>query len=268
MEQIEAKETVVKIYETNTFNTLLGESMHPGGLQLTERAFQNISLSNDSAILNLCCGKGSSDFFLSQKYGCKVVGIDLSRKAISTAQDIASKNGANVEFHVADAQNLPFNDENFDIVLSECSFSVLEHKTQTASEIRRVLRPDGTFVMSDLFVKDHECQDCNVSSRSLKSALPLVPCVDGAMTLQGYIALFEHIGFQCLLVEDHTTEMKKLGFKMAMQFGSREQFMRCLSTELGSTKNTGGQYTSIDMYKKIFKEGRLEYGLLKFSKLR
>jgi SAM-dependent methyltransferase len=100
----------------------------------------------DMVVLDAACGEGYGSDLLAQK-AQSVTGIDLSAEAVNHAQD---RYGAreNLQFRVADCTNLPFPDNTFDRVVS---FETLEHlaeQNQLLSEFRRVLKPDGSLVLS------------------------------------------------------------------------------------------------------------------------
>jgi SAM-dependent methyltransferase len=96
--------------------------------------------------LDIACGVGYGSALLARR-ASKVVGADLSQSAIDSAR--ASYVGvANLEFTQADCASLPFADESFDAVVS---FETIEHireQERFVDEVRRVLRPDGLFLIS------------------------------------------------------------------------------------------------------------------------
>jgi ubiquinone biosynthesis O-methyltransferase len=98
-------------------------------------------------VLEVGCGAGDFSITLSQK-GAQVWGVDFSARAIEIAQAKSRVHKSNAQFRVADAQNLPFEDGTYDVVFScEC----LEHvpdPQKMITEIHRVLKPGGTFVLT------------------------------------------------------------------------------------------------------------------------
>lgn len=97
----------------------------------------------DLKSLDLCCGQGNvSEALLSR--GCEVVGIDFSPAMLAFARGRAPK----ATFLEADAQNLPFDDAEFDIVVSNLGVCHVPDQPRALAEARRVLRPGGKFSMT------------------------------------------------------------------------------------------------------------------------
>lgn len=84
---------------------------------------------------------------------CAIVGVDLSQNMLEIAERHRAESsvGARVEFRLANAKGLPFEDRSFDAVFSN---TILHHIPDPAPFIReawRVLRPGGVFLIRDLF---------------------------------------------------------------------------------------------------------------------
>jgi ubiquinone/menaquinone biosynthesis C-methylase UbiE len=125
-----------------------GESEHPGGLRLTDRAARLAGLSPEMKLLDIGCGNGESLGHLSAKFGIIPYGIDISDEAIECARQKSNPHRA--QLSVGSAQSLPYEDSFFDAALCECVFSILDSFCGALAEIRRVLSPNGILIASDI----------------------------------------------------------------------------------------------------------------------
>ncbi len=105
--------------------------------------------SPPSDILDVGCGIGGSSLYLAQKYDAKVTGVTLSPVQASRARDRAREAGvaATVQFQVADALNLPFKENSFDLIWSLESGEHMPDKERFLQESYRVLKPGGMLLM-------------------------------------------------------------------------------------------------------------------------
>ena len=93
--------------------------------------------------LDLCCGQGNVTEALIGR-GCRVVGVDFSSSMLALARERV----AAARFVEADAQQLPFDDGEFDLVVSNLGICHVPDQPRALSEVRRVLRPAGRFAMT------------------------------------------------------------------------------------------------------------------------
>lgn len=101
-------------------------------------------------ILHLQCHFGQDSISLA-RIGAKVTGVDLSDKAIGTAQNLAEKTNADCQFICSDNYNLPnvFN-EQFDIVFTSYgTIGWLPDINKWADVVARFLKPGGKFVFAE-----------------------------------------------------------------------------------------------------------------------
>jgi len=96
-------------------------------------------------VLDLGCGVGITPCNTSKAQGCRIVGVDLRESLIDRARERARRLGLEdrVEFRVADAQRLPFEDNSFDVVMAESVLAFVEDKPGAVRECLRVTRPEG-----------------------------------------------------------------------------------------------------------------------------
>ena len=96
-------------------------------------------MANDKEVLELACGPGVALGYLA-KTARRVVGGDFDPALVSIA---AQHYGSRVEVHQLDAQNLPFDDGSFDVILLLEAIYYLPRPDEFVAEAKRVLRNDG-----------------------------------------------------------------------------------------------------------------------------
>lgn len=92
--------------------------------------------------LELCCGTGAVSRGL-QDAGWKVTGVDISAGMIKEASKY-------IRAQVGDVAALPFPDHSFDLVTMRQAYFLLDDGPAALREVRRVLKPDGHFILSHL----------------------------------------------------------------------------------------------------------------------
>lgn len=97
-------------------------------------------------VLDIGCGTGNYALELARK-GLKVTGIDISTGMLAKARARAARENLEINFCLADAQDLPFADNNFDIVLSVSSLEFFLDLQRALNEAYRVLKPGGRLVV-------------------------------------------------------------------------------------------------------------------------
>ncbi len=133
------------------------DEFHIRGAEVSKELVQEIDL-NDSRVLDVGCGIGGPSRMLADEFNCKVTGIDISHEFIRTAHKLSELVGLNskTEFVQADALNLPFDNESFDVVLTQHVQMNIEDKARFYSEIKRVLTGQGVFIYYDILKKGDE----------------------------------------------------------------------------------------------------------------
>ena len=102
-------------------------------------------------ILDAACGTGLPSLALAERVdpGGQVVAIDASPVMLAAAMRIARSAGiSNIEHRPMDMTALQFSDESFDAVTCKEGLMFCADPLQGASELRRVLKPDGRFALS------------------------------------------------------------------------------------------------------------------------
>jgi len=123
----------------------VGTTKHMGGLEATEELAELCHINKDTYVLDVGCGVGATACHLAKQYGCRVVGVDISEMMIDWSNRRAKRKHVEdkVEFRVADARNLPFEDARFAVVIGESVIAFIEDKKRVVSEYARVVKPGG-----------------------------------------------------------------------------------------------------------------------------
>ena len=179
--------------------------LHPGGFSATERLADECGIDNQTRVLDIACGKGTSAIFLAQKYGCRVEGLDISEDLIKEARDFARRNGVGdtVNFRVGDALDLPYSENEFDVAVSQAMLILVSDKRKAVQEAKRVLKPGGNAGWLELSWKKKP----NKEFLDAVSNEICAYCMTNVLTYEDWEKLFCDAGF---------SQVKVVRFSMAM----------------------------------------------------
>ena len=108
----------------------------------------------EHSMLDVGCGLGYGDAFLSEQYNPKlVVGVDISPDQIARAklhQIQGIKNGK-LRLTIGEAESMPFPDSTFDRIISVEAAQHFQGMNAFSKEVARILKPDGNLVMTSFF---------------------------------------------------------------------------------------------------------------------
>ena len=132
------------------------DEFHVRGAAVSKELALQIDLSGLN-VLDVGCGIGGPSRMLAAEFNCEVTGIDLSAEFIRTAAALSKlvKLDHKTTFQVADAADLPFESQTFDVVWTQHVQMNVPDKKKFYAEIHRVLKPDGHFLYYDIF-KDND----------------------------------------------------------------------------------------------------------------
>lgn len=198
MDSLQVKQCCANVYGSDAARFLLGDSFHPGGLELTGRLARLLNLTPQSIVLDVASGKGTSALHLAKTVGCRVVGVDLSQDNVERSKDRASALGLQdrAEFQIADAEHLPFAPNAFDAILCECAFCTFPDKQRAAAEFNRVLKPGGRIGISDLTRTPDALPE-------LEGLLAWIACIGDAQPLERYARWLAGSGLSVQATEAH-----------------------------------------------------------------
>jgi len=151
------------------------------------------NIKNGDHVLDLGSGAGNDCFVARAIVGetGRVIGVDMTEPMIQKARANCEKLGfTNVEFVSGDIEEMPFNDNILDVVISNCVLNLVPDKSKAFSEICRVLIPGGHFCVSDVVIKG------TLPDKMLKDAELYAGCVSGASEMDDYLKFIEEAGFR------------------------------------------------------------------------
>lgn len=163
---------------------LLGDSFHPGGLDLTSNLGEVMGIGRGSRVLDAGSGVGASAVHLARKFGCHVTGITLEETGVRAGCDLPADQGVEdlVEFTQGNLEECGQVAGGFDFVPVECVLSTLSDKSKALNRLFGLLKSGGTIGISDVTVS-------GPLPSELRSVLATVGCVGGALSLEGYGAV-------------------------------------------------------------------------------
>jgi SAM-dependent methyltransferase len=99
-------------------------------------------------VLDVACGSGNTALAAARRYA-EVTGVDFVPSLLVRARERAAAEHLKVDFQEGDAQNLPFADASFDVVLSTFGCMFAPDQDKTAAELLRVCKPGGKIGMAN-----------------------------------------------------------------------------------------------------------------------
>ena len=151
------------------------------------------ALAPGEAVLDLGSGSGTDVFCAARQVGGsgRVVGVDFTHDQLAKAARLRDRDGfGQVSFVQTSIDDLPFDDETFDVVISNGVINLSVVKSRVFAEAARVLRPRGRLAVADI-----------VSGKPLKEKTRRnvelwAACIAGAIPRSSYVETIEAAGFE------------------------------------------------------------------------
>lgn len=193
------KSCCAEAYSADWVTLLLGESFHPGGLDLTHRLISHLGLRPDERLLDVASGRGASALAIAETHPIEVCGVDLATRNVEQARTAAASAGltARVEFRLGDAEALPVGEGEFDAVICECALCTFPDKPTALAQMARALRPGGRIGISDVTA------ELDRLPARLRTWAARIACIGAAGSSTDYRDLLAAAGFMVEVVEAH-----------------------------------------------------------------
>lgn len=192
-------------YEDPAVRKIFGNTLRPGGLEITAEALELAALPSGSRLIDLGCGPGATLRFLREQ-GFEAVGIDHSPALLAETRD-------QEPVLEADLARVPLADGWADGIFCECSLSLAGDKKAVLRECSRLLKPGGKLIISDLFRES----ESSASNRRLYSP---TCCAASSISLPELHTYLHGAGFAVKEQRDHSRVLKELAAKLVWNLGS------------------------------------------------
>lgn len=130
------------IWASGSYETIVNDFVSPLGPILVQAA----GVQPSDRVLDVAAGTGSASIPAAE-IGAQVVASDLTSELLEIGRRDAEARGVKLEWRTADAEALPFGDDEFDVVLSAIGVMFAPHHQAAADELIRVCRPGGTIAL-------------------------------------------------------------------------------------------------------------------------
>lgn len=180
--------------------------LHPGGFGATWKLAEACKIHQDSKVIDIACGKGTTAIYLAKKYGCKVVGVDISADLIEQARKNVQRKRLTdlVSFQVADAVNLPFEDNKFDVAVSQAMLVLIDNRKKVIQEALRVIKPGDCAGWVELSWKKQPTQEFLDTLANKICAY----CILNVNTFEGWELVFKEAGVKKLDINQFANNPK------------------------------------------------------------
>lgn len=121
-----------------------------------KKVLKLVAAKNPETVLDIATGTGDLAILMAESGAKKITGIDISEGMMDVGRKkIAAKNLSDkIELLLADSENMPFDDNSFDAITVGFGIRNFEHLETGLSEILRVLKPGGIFVILETSVPE------------------------------------------------------------------------------------------------------------------
>lgn len=185
------------LYEHAAWAEIPDQTMRPGGLSITEQVLAAGHFPPGIRFLDVGCGAGATLEYVHHKRDWIGYGVDLSLGLLTQTHQQHNK----CHLGLARAEHLPFANQSMDVVSVECALSLLDCDA-ALREFARVLKHDGTLVISDLYAR-------NENGLPELRRLPPGTCVQAAMSQAQIKEKIERSGMYITIWNDCSSQLKE-----------------------------------------------------------
>jgi len=171
-----------------------------GGLRTTEEFCASLELGPTNKVLDVGCGIGGSSFYMAEKFGSEVLGVDLSRNMLGIAQkrlnDMSQAVKDKVTFCLTDITKHDYPENSFDVIYSRDALIHIPEKKKLMTLFYKWLAPGGRLLISDYCEGDQQLSEEFLQYKRQRGY--------DLQTVKVYGKLLEASGFGVVHAEDVT----------------------------------------------------------------
>jgi ubiquinone/menaquinone biosynthesis C-methylase UbiE len=185
--------------------------------------FHFANIKQGESVIDFGSGAGMDTFIAALKTGNNgsVVGIDMTKEQLVKAKQLKDKAGlSQVTYLEGYLENVPSEDESFDVVISNGVINLASEKDKVFKEMARVLKPGGRIAISDI-VTETQLSEGITCNTNLWAA-----CIGGAMQQDKYKSAIEEAGF---LIEKFQDNPEYHFISKSAQGASKEYGVKSIS---------------------------------------
>lgn len=221
--------------------TEITDQNHVGGVEFVHALATAARVDGRTAVLDLCCGLGGSARSLAARYGCRVVGIEVTPDRYRQAVDLTARVGLDplVSFVCGDVMAVPVPRDAYDVVWGQSAWIHLSDKEQFVARWVRALREGGRVAFEDACLANGDA-DARIGELEAAWQSRLVG-------VDEWSAMFRAAHLVTELVQDLSTEA-------SAYFGRLRRGL-----ERHRNERTARELAAYELAEVLFRDGRLRY---------
>ena len=217
----------------------MGEQIHVGGADQTDILAKKVGLDTGGEniyLLDICSALGGPARHLAEKYGTKIVGLDITPEMVEEAKKRTEGKpyADKIEYRIGSGLDIPAHKHTFDVVWGQDAWCYIRDKTRLIDEVNRVLKPGGTLGFTDWIWGPN-----NPSEAEADYLMEFMVFPD-LQTLEGYAKLIEVTGLKLEEKEDLGDDFaKNMDIYIGILQGAKQDIITGFGNELYAEAEKG-----------------------------
>jgi len=208
------------------YEWIFGEGfISTGGLETSQEIFPLLRLKAGHRVLDVGCGLGGHDFYMAEKYGAIIDGVDLSNNMLTVARNHLNKKPHlidKVSFRICDVTKTYFEENSYDAVYSRDAMIHIPQKEELFVKFYKTLKPGGRVVFTDYCYGDAKEEDYSEEFRKYIAQRDY-----DLITVSRHKDLLEKAGFINVIAEAKNDWFaESLHRELKLLYDSKEEFLQ------------------------------------------